>query len=436
MARGDHFARFPSAPRICRAGWWLVQMFLPRPSRNPPAFKVAAGGVQASIEPRPRSVQSPTDDPRPWSIEVLTRSTRGGPRPVKQAAGRRTEGRTSHGGHFAPQAATLHRRRPSPGVSWAGGGSLPGQPSAGRRHHLRRPGRHAVVRDRPRSPVGRHRREPRQDRGHGPDVHRLGERGGAGSHRDKRRAQRATAHLEQYVSAGTVDDSTEGHWDNTEVTFYTWTGGNSADAPPVYADETQTSLHDDWNPTNGNPQGGPHAAAPPLAPYEAGSGPNTASWFLKAGSFVPGVADTDYLWQKQVRTPVPGTDDVIEYEYTKTIACPPPGPDCEANPQAEGTARRWRSPRSATRWRARASSATVGTSSLQRTRRRTSMSRSTRTASTGCTRPRTAGTTSTQRTERPALAPSGTRSPRWLRACRTTVTPTRSAPSPSPRWRV
>ncbi len=149
-------------------------------------------------------------------------------------------------------------------------------------------------------------------------------------------APSADGDLEQYVSAGTVDDSTEGHWDNTEVTFYTWTGGNSADAPPVYADETQTSLHDGWNPTNGNPQGGPHAAAPPLSPYEAGSGPNTASWFLKAGSFVPGVEDTDYLWQKQVRTPVPGTDDVIEYEYTKTIECPPPGPDCEANPQAEG----------------------------------------------------------------------------------------------------
>ena len=133
--------------------------------------------------------------------------------------------------------------------------------------------------------------------------------------------------LVQYVPAGTVDDSTEGHWDNTVVTFYTWTGGNSADAPPVYADETQTSLHPDWNATNGNPQGGPHAAAPPLSPYEAGNGPNTASWFLKAGTFVPGVADTDYLWQKQVRTLVLGTDDVIEYEYTKTIKgvdCPPP----------------------------------------------------------------------------------------------------------------
>jgi hypothetical protein len=139
-------------------------------------------------------------------------------------------------------------------------------------------------------------------------------------------APSAGGELVRYVPAGTVDDSTEGHWDNTVITFYTWTGGNSGDAPPVYADETETSLNPGWNATNGSPQGGPHAAAGLYSPYEVGNGPNTASWFLKAGTFVPGVADTDYLWQKQVRTPVPGTDDVIEYEYSKTIEgvdCPP-----------------------------------------------------------------------------------------------------------------
>jgi hypothetical protein len=133
----------------------------------------------------------------------------------------------------------------------------------------------------------------------------------------------------RYNAAGTVDDSTEGHWDNTVITFYTWTGGNSADAPPVYADETETALNSGWNATSGSPQGGPHAAAPLYSPYEAGNGPNTASWFLKAGTFVPGVEDTDYLWQKQVRTLESGTDDVIEYEYSKTIEgndCPEEGP--------------------------------------------------------------------------------------------------------------
>lgn len=136
--------------------------------------------------------------------------------------------------------------------------------------------------------------------------------------------------LTQWVPAGTVDDSTEGHWDDSDVTFYVWTGGNSADAPPVYADASQTALHPDWNATMGAPQGGPHAAAGVRVPYEAGNGPNTASWFLKSGVYIEGTEDTDYLWQQQIRTHTPGTPAVMEFEYTKTIEgtdCPDEGPE-------------------------------------------------------------------------------------------------------------
>ena len=123
----------------------------------------------------------------------------------------------------------------------------------------------------------------------------------------------------RYVPAGTVDDATAGYWDNSAVTFYTWTGGNSGDAPPVYSDASQTALHPSWNPTSGNPQGGEHAGAGLYSPYETGNGQSTASWFLKAGVYVPGSEDTDFLWQKQVRTWVPGTDEVTHEEYRWSV---------------------------------------------------------------------------------------------------------------------
>lgn len=136
----------------------------------------------------------------------------------------------------------------------------------------------------------------------------------------------ADTDLSRYLLAGTVDDSIDGGWDNEEVVFYTWTGDNSGEAPPVYADETQTALHPNWDATNGNPQG-PHAEAALYTPYEVGNGPNTASWFLKAGVYVPGVEDTDYWWQRQVRTVV----SVIEAEYTRVVTIDHPAVICDDN---------------------------------------------------------------------------------------------------------
>ncbi len=107
---------------------------------------------------------------------------------------------------------------------------------------------------------------------------------------------------------------------------YSWNGGNrGVDDPP-----TVTPPHDDWQlNTDGEPAGHLTAATwsgtPGVGLHVLGNSPSNASWFYTVAS-VPAVTDTDYLWQKQVRTVVPGTDDVIEYEYTKTIEgvdCPP-----------------------------------------------------------------------------------------------------------------
>lgn len=129
---------------------------------------------------------------------------------------------------------------------------------------------------------------------------------------------------------------TPGYWDDTVVTFYTWNGGSSDDAPPVYSDDTRTRLHPDWNATSGNPQGGEHADAALYTPYEVGNGDHTASWFLKAGTYVPGTPGTpavdevshlDHQWQKQVRTVV--TPPVV----TPPVVTPPEVAPAEVPPR-------------------------------------------------------------------------------------------------------
>lgn len=122
----------------------------------------------------------------------------------------------------------------------------------------------------------------------------------------------------RYVAAGTVDETIPGGWDNSVITFYTWTGGPFDDAPPVYATPNNVALHAGWNATNGAPNGGPHAGAALYTPYNVSNNDNgKGSWFLKAGVYVPASTDTDYLWQKQVRTFVPAVE-AVECPETET----------------------------------------------------------------------------------------------------------------------
>jgi hypothetical protein len=131
----------------------------------------------------------------------------------------------------------------------------------------------------------------------------------------------------RYVSAGTVqvgnDDAVEATPDHFEnLSWFVWTGGPRDVAPGL--DE------DGWNGVPALPNGLPHDPVPGTVYNVAHGASGNGSWFKYDGTFVPGTPGqeetfhTEYLWQKQVRTFVPGNE------------CPPQGPDCEANPQAEG----------------------------------------------------------------------------------------------------
>jgi hypothetical protein len=105
---------------------------------------------------------------------------------------------------------------------------------------------------------------------------------------------------------------------------YSWNGGNRGVTNPP----TVTPPHDDWQlNTDGEPAGHLNGATwsgtPGVGLHVLGNSPSNASWFYTVAS-VPEVTDTDFLWQKQTRT------------FTEGVDCPDPGPDCEANPQAEG----------------------------------------------------------------------------------------------------
>ena len=148
----------------------------------------------------------------------------------------------------------------------------------------------------------------------------------------------STTNLVKYVPAGTSKHvtqeavegtpATEDSWTNLQ--WHTWTGKKwESDAdPPLDADG--------WHATQGDPQSENHSIPPrvPNDPYFVSNGNSgNGDWFLWTGTFVPGspgteghdeVSHTDYKWQKQTRT------------FTEGVDCPDPGPDCEANPQAEG----------------------------------------------------------------------------------------------------
>jgi hypothetical protein len=131
----------------------------------------------------------------------------------------------------------------------------------------------------------------------------------------------------QYLPAGTVQvgngdavEATPDHFEN--LSWFVWTGGPRDVAPGL--DE------DGWNDVPALPNGLPHDPVPGTVYNVAHGASGNGSWFKYDGTFVPGTPGqeetfhTEYLWQKQVRTFVPGNE------------CPPQGPDCEANPQAEG----------------------------------------------------------------------------------------------------
>jgi hypothetical protein len=108
---------------------------------------------------------------------------------------------------------------------------------------------------------------------------------------------------------------------------YSWNGGNRGvdDPPTVVPPNADWQKNTDDEPA-GHLNGATWFGTPGVGLHVLGNSASNASWFYTVLS-VPAVTDTDFLWQKQVRTPVPGTDAVIEYEYTKTIEgvdCPPP----------------------------------------------------------------------------------------------------------------
>jgi hypothetical protein len=124
----------------------------------------------------------------------------------------------------------------------------------------------------------------------------------------------------RYLPAGTVQvgngdavEATPDHFEN--LSWFVWTGGPRDVAPGL--DE------DGWNGVPALPSGLPHDPVPGTVYNVAHGASGNGSWFKYDGTFVPGTQGqdetfhTEYLWQKQVRTFVPGNE------------CPDPGPDCE-----------------------------------------------------------------------------------------------------------
>jgi hypothetical protein len=137
----------------------------------------------------------------------------------------------------------------------------------------------------------------------------------------------ANGDLVQYLPAGTVEEQVQtgtkevfDHWQR-----YSLTGGSFPEGQtPAFPDPGDPFR---WV---ANVQGDPHGVGQAGAYSRSNEQSGNTDWFyLEAVMKVVPVFETDidYLWQKQVRTLVPGTDDVIEYEYSKTIEgvdCPTP----------------------------------------------------------------------------------------------------------------
>jgi LPXTG-motif cell wall-anchored protein len=95
-----------------------------------------------------------------------------------------------------------------------------------------------------------------------------------------------------------------------EVKLHTWTGGPTETAPPVDSP--------DWNPTSGDPQGGPHAEAEVGVAYNVSNGESgKGSWFLKLNVLVaPGIPA---VYEDRL---IPGTDCPIEEEPEVPVDLP------------------------------------------------------------------------------------------------------------------
>ncbi len=139
---------------------------------------------------------------------------------------------------------------------------------------------------------------------------------------EENNAPGANGDLVRYVFVGETDP--EVITPGVAGGHYSWNGGNRGVGDPP----TVTPPHLDWQlNTESEPAGHLTAATwfgtPGVGLHVLGNSPSNASWFYTVAS-VPAVTDTDFLWQKQVRTFVEGVD------------CPDPGPDCEQDPTAEG----------------------------------------------------------------------------------------------------
>ncbi|HET8960898.1 hypothetical protein, partial [Nocardioides sp.] len=95
---------------------------------------------------------------------------------------------------------------------------------------------------------------------------------------------------------------------------YSWTGGNrGVGNPPTTfppADSVNWTKNTDDEPP-GHLISATWSGTPGTGLHVTGNSPTNASWFYTVSS-VPAVTDTDFLWQKQVRTLTEGVD------------CPPP----------------------------------------------------------------------------------------------------------------
>jgi hypothetical protein len=138
--------------------------------------------------------------------------------------------------------------------------------------------------------------------------------------------------LVKYLPAGTQKHVTQeyvaptpataGRWEN--LAWYIWTGGPRDTAP----DLGDGGWH---GPQPNTPNGAPHNPAPEPAVYGTSGDNGQGSWFKYDGDFVEGAegdpgqeeqSHTDYLWQKQVRSSVPGTDPVICDGEQEPEVCP------------------------------------------------------------------------------------------------------------------
>jgi len=98
---------------------------------------------------------------------------------------------------------------------------------------------------------------------------------------------------------------------------YSWTGGNRGVGdppttfPPDDADNWQKNAATE---PPGHLNGATWFGTPGVGLHVLGNSPSNASWFYTVLP-VPEVTDIDYLWQKQVRELVPGSEETFHTEY-------------------------------------------------------------------------------------------------------------------------